>query len=245
MLDNIDWDIKVHDMRSDNQNKSVHALATTLVFNRVSSDHLPNLQPQQSLAQCDMMKLVALTNDEMNIIRQYYMYLAKQILFEFIPALGFLKNVMPVNITATYQNEMNQKSLVIPFPVLMKDEKKYSDIVDVLVQLETWIHDIYTRAGCLTAVSPNINDIPLIPVATPAQFHVRPDQPLSHIPPTADPADPLATVRVPCFGDQLTRVRFAGAKDLRAGNQTAKDRLDHVYPIRIADWHTKRSFLKV
>ena len=53
--------------------------------------------------------------------------------------------------------------------------------------------------------------------------------------------DPRPGVKVPCFGDQLTRVRLAGAKDLRAGSHTAQDRLDHLYPFRIVD----RSFLKV
>lgn len=31
-LDNIDWEIKVHDMREADQNVSEHAVATTLVF---------------------------------------------------------------------------------------------------------------------------------------------------------------------------------------------------------------------
>ena len=47
------------------------------------------------------------------------------------------------------------------------------------------------------------------------------------------------------FRSQLTRVRSAGAKDLRAGSHTPQDRLDHLYPFRIVDWHIKRSFLKV
>ena len=41
VLDNIDWDVKVHDMRSDQQNRSVHAVTTSMVFDRVTSDHLP------------------------------------------------------------------------------------------------------------------------------------------------------------------------------------------------------------
>lgn len=32
VLDNIDWMDKVHDMRSDAHNKSLHAVATSLVF---------------------------------------------------------------------------------------------------------------------------------------------------------------------------------------------------------------------
>ena len=35
VLDNIDWTVKVHDMRADNQNRSVHAVASSLVFDCV------------------------------------------------------------------------------------------------------------------------------------------------------------------------------------------------------------------
>ncbi len=38
---------------------------------------------------------------------------------------------------------------------------------------------------------------------------------------------------------------MAGSKDLHAGCHSAKQRLDHLYPFCIVDWHTKRSFLKV
>ena len=57
--------------------------------------------------------------------------------------------------------------------------------------------------------------------------------------------DPLQGVKIPRFGDELTQVRLAGARDLRSGCHTAKQRLDHLYPYRIVGWHTKRSFLKV
>ena len=46
VMDNIDWEEKVHDMRSDNQNKTVHAVAISVVFDRVSSTHLVDDEPQ-------------------------------------------------------------------------------------------------------------------------------------------------------------------------------------------------------
>ena len=133
--------------------------------------------------------------------------------------------------------------LVVPFPVLFKDEKKYAEIVDVLDQLEKWVHQIYALAGKIPPEKDISNahhvTLPSLPSTS------QPDQPLSNVHPVADPNDPLAKVRVPCYGDQLTRVRIAGAKDLRAGCHTAKDQISHIYPIKCADWHCKRSFLKV
>ena len=102
------------------------------------------------------------------------------------------------------------------------------------------MREIYSKAGkCAPPDQEHVPPGP--PIAAPS----RPDQPASHVPPVPQPDDPLANVKVPCFGDQLTRVRLAGAKDLRAGSHTPQDRLDHIYPLRIVDWHSKRSFLKV
>ena len=54
VLDNIDWDVKVHDMRSGQQNKSVHAFVSSIVFDRVSSDHLPNKDSQRTVRNCNL-----------------------------------------------------------------------------------------------------------------------------------------------------------------------------------------------
>ena len=46
VLDNIVWDVKVHNMRSDQQNRSVHAVATRMVFDRISSSKIPDNVPK-------------------------------------------------------------------------------------------------------------------------------------------------------------------------------------------------------
>ena len=58
VLDNIDWEEKVHDMRKDSQNKSVHAVATSIVFSRVPAGNLPDSGPQQDLKNCNVRELV-------------------------------------------------------------------------------------------------------------------------------------------------------------------------------------------
>ena len=70
VLDNIDWMEKVHDMKPDAQNKSVHAVATCLVFDRITSKDLPDDGPKKNLKDCDMIELGNLTDEETNIILQ-------------------------------------------------------------------------------------------------------------------------------------------------------------------------------
>ena len=78
----------------------------------------------------------------------------------------------------------------------MKDEKKYSDLVDALDQLEAWVCDIYAKAD-LCAPPDEDHVPPGPPIAAPS----RPDQPASHVPPVPAAGDPLAKVKIPCFGD--------------------------------------------
>ena len=247
VMDNIDWEEKVHEMRSVNENKTIHAVATSVVFDRVSSSHLEDDEPQQSLFDTNIVELVELGEDDLMEQRQMYKMITAKILCKHLPAFGFLKDLVgSIGLSSKYKAEIKVKSTVVPFPVLLKDEKKYDEIVDVMDQLETWVHKIYAKAGIIKdskSYDDKSSDDPSVIRDLPAAS--RPDQPRSHAHPTPDPHDPLAKVRVPCYGDQLSRVRMAGAKDLRAGCHTARDRLDHIHPIKVADWHCKRSFLKV
>lgn len=250
VLDNIDWVEKVHDMRSDSQNTSVHAVATSIVFDRIPVGDLPDAGPQQDLKKCNVTELVKLTRADMESIKSRYRIFVAKLLFEHFPAFNQFKPCIPQTANCPHAEKMVIKSDVVTMPILMKDEKRYSDCVDVLDQLEKWPSEIYSAAGLCSS-----NDE--IPVASthqpstsnsttpPIGIGSRPDQPASHVPPNTSADDPLVGVKIPCFGDQLTRVRFAGAKDLRAGCHSSEERLDHIYPFCIVDWHTKKSFLKV
>ena len=247
VLDNIDWEEKAHDMRMANQNKSVHAVATTMVFDRVMSDHFPDDSPQKVLKDTNFQDIVRLNEEEIDCIRTRYRILIAKHLKECFAAFASIHEYVPQTTHCFYQQEMSVKSDVITMPVLMKDEKKYSDCVDVLDTLEEWAYEIYSAAGrcSVPTVADPKGHHPDPPVPPHPGASSKPDQPASHIPPAAMDNDPLRGVKIPCFGDQLTRVRFAGAKDLRAGCHSPRQRIDHIYPYRIVDWHSKQSFLKV
>ena len=73
VLDNIDWTVKAHAMRSDNQNQNMHAVATSLVFECVPQTDLTSAdKPQQSLSKIDVMKLVTETDNDRACTKERY-----------------------------------------------------------------------------------------------------------------------------------------------------------------------------
>ena len=197
-------------MRQDVQNRSVHAVATSVVFNRVADEGLPDSGPQKILKDCNVHQLVDINQLEFDVIQDRYRILVANILFEHFPAFAMFRKDLPTSTSCEFPREMANKSEVLTMPIMMKDEKKYSDCVDVLDQLEKWTQEIYTAAGLSSPEKESEEASPTVGTTS------RPDQPASHVPPVASDSDPLNGVKIPCFGDQLTRVRFAGAKDLKS-----------------------------
>ena len=87
MIDNIDWEVKVHDMRQNNQNKSMHAIATSIVFDHVSFYHLPN-----------------------SGIRKSFRVIVAKLLIGLFRSFHSFKDVMPEQQSVTYSNEMMEQS---------------------------------------------------------------------------------------------------------------------------------------
>ena len=178
VVDNIDWEEKVHDMREHHQNKSVHAVATSMVFSRISSDHLPDDGPQMDVKTCNFREVVRVTDVEIDCIRTRYQMLVARIMVERFREFFNLKQYLLDELALSHENspDTEKKSEVITLPVLMKDEKKYSDCVDVLDQLDEWTREMYYASG-LYKESQSSTTNALVEVAT------RPDQPGAHIPP--------------------------------------------------------------
>ncbi len=85
--------------------------------------------------------------------------------------------------------------------------------------MKSGLTKIYVKAGMLDKVP--VVDNPPVPRGPAA-----PCQTDAHRQDTAD--DPILEMKIAFAGDQLTRVRFARAKDLLAGSHTTSDRLEPI-----------------
>lgn len=90
-------------MWSDQQNRRVHAVATSMVFDRVTSDHLPDASPEKNLAHCNPKDTLSLTDEEKRCTRERYKVLIGRIIVESLPAFDFLKAVVPAHTPCQYQ----------------------------------------------------------------------------------------------------------------------------------------------
>ena len=238
--DNWDMLIRVHEMQSSHQNVDLHYFASNLIVERVPCQNLSTVAPKSDVRSIPN-SVFLLTDEESNKLREDLKVLVGRILCANIPEMSFMSSIIPQHISHEYQKEMASKSTIVPLCMQLKDEKKYDDVVDILDYYEQEIEDIYAKAGVITKPD-NANERPK--PGSIAGLSSAPDQPRAHFN-TADDSDHMKEISVPFGGDQMTRVRFAGAKDLRSGAHTAKERLDHCSPFFSAPFHTKMSFVQV
>ena len=96
--------------------------------------------------------------------------------------------------------------------------------MNILRTHEKWIAEIYVQAGLLDEIPHT--DSPQVPEGPAAPGQIN-----AHREDTND--DPVREMKIPFAGDQLTRVRFAGAKDLLSGSHTASDFSEHCSPLNL------------
>ena len=222
-------------MRKGINNTTLNLFATNLIVNRTNFSMLDNNSPRRALRECNT-SIFSITASQQRQFIENMKVIVGRLLVQFCPAFNFLSNpnVIPKHIKHKYWDEMQKPSLIIPCPLLDANEQKYEDCVIILRALEEWIYEIYRKARKVDERPvPQHPDLP--------SAHANAGQTFAHSIGTAD--DPMKDIRVHLSGDQLTRVRAAGTKDILAGAHTPTDRFEHCSPFKPVMFHTRASLL--
>ena len=193
----------------------LHLFASNLIENRVNFNHLPNDTPKGNIANFSRRNFF-LSVTEWKMYAETAKVIVGRIILEFFPKFKCLKSVIPSHILHVYSNEMAKKSNIVNLPIINANVAKYEDCVQILRTYEKWIAEIYVKAGLLEKI-PDIENPPVPGPATTGQTQ-------AHCVDTPD--DPMKEMKIAFASDQLTRVRFAGAKDLLSGSHTPSDRFE-------------------
>ena len=234
--DNLDMRIVSGQLTHDHQSQDLHLISTNFIQNRLNFSHLDNNKPKEDIRNLSIQTYM-LSVSEWKKYRSTTMILVGRLMIEFFPHFSFLKGVTPEHITHKYSEEMKQKSVIISMPIINGSEMEYADCIKALREIEGWIKEIYVKAGLIREEDIPTPQNPPIPDGGAHQGQIYGHRNFTE-------GDPMKEMKVPVSGDQLTRVRFCGAKDLVADSLTPIDRLEHCSPFKCAMWHAKASLLQ-
>ena len=232
------WDISVMSshIREGILNKSMYLFTSSIIVNRLSFSHLDNTSPKCSITIIDRECFFPNLN-ELKTLRENFKIFVGRICVQFLTKFKFLKSVVTQSIfkvSHKFSKEIAERSTIVSLPILNCNEINQHDCVTILRTYEKWIFEIHQKAGLINHFlqNPNLSNPPVC----------NPGEPGANVLSTNN--DPMYYMKIPFAGEQLTRVRFTGAKDLLAGANPPTNRFEHCSPFKPVMFQTKASFLQ-
>ena len=134
--DNVDKQRHVRNLRSDHQGEMLHMFSLLVGRSRtpapehpftgqLSNDYfLPNIS-------------------DITAVKSNMVVLVSRILTQYFPGLAPLSKVVPKHIPHRYSSQMRQKSEVAVLDVLMKNETKHTDMLDIMAAMQDYLGENY------------------------------------------------------------------------------------------------------
>ncbi|XP_060572948.1 uncharacterized protein LOC132730884 isoform X2 [Ruditapes philippinarum] len=143
--DNLDIYVRTGHQSMDRSNKDLHLFVSNIIFSRIAkpgqyslvADPYPlsSLQPEMFFPRGHFQQT----------LRNTYCILLGRMLSE-LKAFSWLKPVLPAHIYHPYHTQMSQKSHVYQLPIMLKNEAKHEECVDIMDEYESTLGEIFTKA---------------------------------------------------------------------------------------------------
>ena len=146
--DNLNIKTNVKDMRMDNQNKMHNWFMSMVVSERVDVSSLDNTRAIAEIKNFAN-KNYLLSDAEQLSFKKSCQVLVFRVFQEFfnLDIFKFLSKVCPPKISHPHSFEMGQKTTLFPLPMHFKDEKKLTDMVDILCEIEETLNGVWHKLG--------------------------------------------------------------------------------------------------
>ncbi|XP_062575477.1 uncharacterized protein LOC134237384 [Saccostrea cucullata] len=144
--DNINWTVGVHDQRQDNRGHMQHAFGSAAIVQNISFDHLSNIYPQRDFCSTPVQAFLPSPEDN-EVLTRDYTIISARVMLKHLPYFRQFRDIVPTYISQPTYPELQQKSKVIPLPVLYKNEQSYKDVVDILEFYEDLVLDVCRKCN--------------------------------------------------------------------------------------------------
>ena len=142
--DNVDKKRGVKDVRSDHQKSLVHMYSILAGRSRTPASHLSHQGTVADLAGLPYTEFLP-TQHDVECVTSNMVVIVSRILTEYISDLSPLSKAVTKHIPHKYSTEMSKKSEVVVLDVLMKNEAKHSDMIDILKTVVSYLGDDYSH----------------------------------------------------------------------------------------------------
>ena len=142
--DNVDKQRGVRDYRSDHHGEMVHMYSILVGRSRIPAPELSHSGHQSELKDVRIDSFLPQRSDVFRV-KSNLVVLVSRLLTQYFPALGFLASVVPKHIKHKYSKQMAEKSEVAVLDVLMKNETKHKDMVEIMSVMQDYLGDDYPQ----------------------------------------------------------------------------------------------------
>ena len=143
--DNVNKKQKVRDYRSDHGGKMIHMFSIMVGLSRTPAPELPHIGHLSTLDETPL-EFFLPSSDDVQSVKTNLVVLVSRILTHYIPGLVPFAKAVPKHIQHQYSKVMSKKSEVFVLDVLMKNEAKYTDMIDIMSAMQGYLGEGYLVA---------------------------------------------------------------------------------------------------
>ena len=140
--DNVDKKRGVRDVRSDHHGSLLHMYSILAGRSRTNAKDLSPTGCVSSLSATSALEFLPSSEDH-HAVRNNLVVVVSRILTQYIDSLSVFSKSVSAHIQHKYSKEMGRKSEVIVLDVLMKNEAKHSDMIDIMKCMQGYLGENY------------------------------------------------------------------------------------------------------